>query len=70
MNKAERGSTFLILMVDDDPMIQNVGKAILEHCGCRVEVSGSGREAVEAFSRKKVRHDFHGLPLCPEWMVM
>jgi CheY-like chemotaxis protein/HPt (histidine-containing phosphotransfer) domain-containing protein len=40
-------------MVDDDPTIQKVGKAILEHCGCWVEVSGSGREAVEAFARKK-----------------
>jgi len=53
MNKAERGATFLILMVDDDPTIQKVGKAILEHCGCRVEVSGSGREAVDAFARQR-----------------
>jgi two-component system sensor histidine kinase/response regulator len=53
MNKAEGGSAFCILMVDDDPTIQKVGKAILEHCGCRVEVSGSGREAVEAFARQK-----------------
>jgi two-component system sensor histidine kinase/response regulator len=54
MNKAEGGSAFCILMVDDDPTIQKVGKAILAHCGCRVEVSGSGREAVEAFARQKV----------------
>jgi two-component system, sensor histidine kinase and response regulator len=52
MNKAERGSTFLILMVDDDPMLQKVGRAILEHCGCRVDVSESGREAVDAFARQ------------------
>jgi len=53
MNKAERGSTFCILMVDDDPTIQKIGRAILEHCGCRVEVSGSGREAVDAFARQR-----------------
>jgi two-component system sensor histidine kinase/response regulator len=53
MNKAEGGSTFCILMVDDDPMIRSLGKAILERNGCQVEVSGSGREAVEAFSRKR-----------------
>lgn len=53
MNKGEGGSAFCILMVDDDPTIQKVGKAILEHCGCRVEVSGSGGEAVEAFARQK-----------------
>jgi len=53
MNKAEREATFLILIVDDDPTIQKVGKAILERCGCRVEVSGSGREAVDAFARQR-----------------
>ena len=53
MNKAEGGSAFCILMVDDDPTIQKVGKAILAHCGCRVEVSGNGREAIEAFARQK-----------------
>jgi two-component system, sensor histidine kinase and response regulator len=53
MNKAERGSTFCILMVDDDPMIRSLGKAILERSGCRVEVSGSGPEALEAFSRQR-----------------
>jgi two-component system, sensor histidine kinase and response regulator len=53
MNKAERDSAFCVLMVDDDPMIRSVGKAMLERSGCRVEVSGSGREAVEAFSRKR-----------------
>ena len=53
MNNTESGSTFSILIVDDDPMIQKVGRAILEHCGCRVEVAGSGREAVDAFSRQR-----------------
>jgi CheY-like chemotaxis protein len=53
MNKAEGGSTFCILMVDDDPMIRSLGKAILERSGCQVEVSGSGREAVDAFARKR-----------------
>lgn len=53
MNKGERGSTFCILMVDDDPSIRDVGRMMLEHCGCRVEVSESGREAVAAFARQR-----------------
>ena len=48
-----RGSLFSILMVDDDPSIRDVGRMILEHCGCRVEVSGSGQEAVAAFARQR-----------------
>ena len=32
--KVERESP-LILVVDDDPTIRKVGKAILEYCGCR-----------------------------------
>lgn len=52
MSEGERSPTFCILMVDDDPSIRDVGKKILEHCGCRVEVSGSGREAVAAFTRQ------------------
>ena len=53
VNQKEVGSLFSVLMVDDDPTSQKVGKAILEHYGCRVEVSGSGHEAVAAFARQK-----------------
>jgi two-component system, sensor histidine kinase and response regulator len=53
INQAEGESPFSILMVDDDPMLQNIGRAILEHCGCRVEVARSGREALDAFARQR-----------------
>lgn len=42
-----------ILLVEDDLLIQKVGKAILAHCGCSVDVAGNGREAVEAFARQR-----------------
>jgi CheY-like chemotaxis protein len=41
-----------VLLVEDNPLNQVLGKAILEHCGCLVEVAGNGREAVDAFSRQ------------------
>ena len=53
MNKAEKEPTFCVLVVDDDPIIQHAERAILEHCGCRVDISGSGSEAVDAFTRKR-----------------
>jgi two-component system sensor histidine kinase/response regulator len=53
MNKTESGSAVSILLVDDDPLIQKVGKAVLAHCGCRVDIAGNGREAVDAFSRQR-----------------
>ena len=31
MNEGEKGSTFRILMVDDDSSIRDVGRRILEH---------------------------------------
>jgi CheY-like chemotaxis protein/HPt (histidine-containing phosphotransfer) domain-containing protein len=50
----ERDRSFMpdILLVDNDPLGQEIVKAMLEHCGCRVHVVGNGREAVEAFSRQ------------------
>jgi CheY-like chemotaxis protein len=39
-----------VLLVDDEPMIRAVGKAILDHYGCRVQVAVNGQEAVEAHS--------------------
>ncbi|MHB9096853.1 MAG: response regulator, partial [Syntrophales bacterium] len=53
MNDTESGSTVSILLVEDDPLIQKVGKAMLVHCGCRVDVAGNGREAVDAFARQR-----------------
>jgi two-component system sensor histidine kinase/response regulator len=53
MNNTESGSTVAILLVEDDPLIQKVGRAMLAHCGCRVDIAGNGREAVDAFSRQR-----------------
>ena len=53
MNEADKGAAASILLVDDDPLIQKVGKAMLAHFGCRVDVAGSGREAVDALSRQR-----------------
>ena len=50
MNDVDKGAAASILLVDDDPMIQKVGRAMLAHFGCRVDVAGSGREAVDALS--------------------
>ncbi len=53
MNTTGTESTVSILLVEDDPLIQKVGKAMLSHCGCRVDIAGNGREAVDAFSRQR-----------------
>ena len=53
MNEGEKGSTFRILMVDDDSSIRDVGRRILEHCGCSVEISENGREAAAAFAPQR-----------------
>jgi CheY-like chemotaxis protein/HPt (histidine-containing phosphotransfer) domain-containing protein len=53
VSDTERGVAVTVLLVDDDPMSQKVGRAILAHFGCRVDVAGNGREAVAAFSRQR-----------------
>jgi len=42
--------TETILLVDDEPMILEVGKEMLEAMGYRVIAAGSGREAIDVFS--------------------
>jgi CheY-like chemotaxis protein len=46
-----------VLLVDDDEDLLEIGHDMLESCGYRVVVAGSGEEAVEAFQRRDV--DFH-----------
>jgi CheY-like chemotaxis protein/HPt (histidine-containing phosphotransfer) domain-containing protein len=53
VSETERGSAVSILLVEDDPLIQKVGKAMLAHFGCRVDIAGNGREAVDAFFRQR-----------------
>ena len=38
-----------ILLVDDDPLIRNLGQELLEHLGYRVETAGDGSEALKKF---------------------
>jgi len=52
MSKQVKESMPYILLVENDPLSQEVGQAILERCGCRVHVVENGRQAVEAFSRQ------------------
>jgi len=53
VNEKDGGAAPSILLVDDDLLSQKVGKAMLAHFGCRVDVAGNGREAVDASSRQR-----------------
>lgn len=46
-----------VLLVDDDEDLLEIGRDMLESCGYKVVVAGSGEEAVEAFKRRNAR--FH-----------
>ncbi len=50
INGSDRESAPHILLVESDFLSQEIGKAMLEHCGCRVQCVGNGREALDAFS--------------------
>jgi two-component system cell cycle sensor histidine kinase/response regulator CckA len=43
----------LILLVDDDPLIRDLGRELLEHLGYRVETAGDGSEALKKFQGRK-----------------
>ena len=42
-----------ILLVDDDPLIRNLGRELLENMGYRVETAADGAEALEKYRRLK-----------------
>lgn len=42
-----------VLLVDDESMVRNSGKRLLERLGYRVILAGNGQEALEIFSAKK-----------------
>ncbi|MBN1904730.1 MAG: response regulator [Deltaproteobacteria bacterium] len=46
-----------ILLVDDEPMIINVGKALLERLGYRVIIAENGMAAIELYEEEKDRID-------------
>ncbi|MBL0061904.1 MAG: PAS domain S-box protein [bacterium] len=45
-----RGGTETVLLVDDEPVIIDLGKEVLEHAGYTVLTAMDGREAVQIFS--------------------
>ncbi len=53
MSNTNNGLKFSILLTEDDPLIQKVGREMLLHFGCRVDIAGNGRVAVDAFSRQR-----------------
>ncbi len=48
----EEFSSFQVLLVEDNPVNQALGLAMLEYFGCRTDVAENGQEALEAFSIK------------------
>lgn len=41
-----------ILLVDDDPLILELGRELLEHLGYRVETASDAAQAIEVFQRQ------------------
>lgn len=52
----ERGSG-RVLLVDDEPLVREAGRAMLEHLGYEVEEAAGGREALALFEREPRRFD-------------
>jgi two-component system, cell cycle sensor histidine kinase and response regulator CckA len=50
---APAGGTEKILVVDDEPMIRDLAKRILEKSGYSVLTAGSGKEGIEAYNQHK-----------------
>lgn len=46
-----RGGTETVLIVDDEPVIIDLGREVLEHAGYNVLVARDGREAIEVFDQ-------------------
>ena len=44
-----------ILLVDDDPLIRQLGRELLEHLGYRVETASDAAQALEIFQRLEGR---------------
>ena len=50
---AETGGTETILVVDDEPMIRDLAKRILDRSGYSVLTAGSGKEGIEIYAQHK-----------------
>ena len=55
-------SSCRVLLVDDNALNRAMSMAMLEYFGCRTDVAENGRQALEAFSRHRVRPHSDGLP--------
>jgi two-component system, cell cycle sensor histidine kinase and response regulator CckA len=49
MTEMIRKPELTILLVDDDPLIRDLGRELLEHLGYRVETAADGAEALNKF---------------------
>ena len=57
-----------VLLVDDEPMIRNLGRALLQHYGYRALLAEDGHQAVEFFARERGNIDLVLLDLTmPGW---
>ncbi|MBN4053161.1 response regulator [bacterium AH-315-L15] len=51
-DQAETGGTATIMIVDDDELVRNLGKTVLERCGYTVLSAENGVQALEIFKRE------------------
>ena len=47
-----RGGKETILVVEDEPLLRDMAQAILEECGYRIHLAGTGREALEVWEKQ------------------
>lgn len=52
-----RGAAETILLADDEPLIRNLARTILQRCGYHVLVADDGQQAVELYHRERQRID-------------
>jgi PAS domain S-box-containing protein len=57
VTQSPRHGTETILLADDEPMIRNLGRTILQGYGYRVHLAEDGRQAVELYQREQGRID-------------
>jgi PAS domain S-box-containing protein len=53
ISKTQRNSTTTILLADDEPMLRELGRTILENQGYQVFLAEDGMQAVEIFQRER-----------------
>jgi two-component system, cell cycle sensor histidine kinase and response regulator CckA len=57
MSEARRNSSTTVLLADDEPLVRDLGRAILEGQGYHVLLAEDGLQAVETFQRERYRID-------------